>query len=79
MATATLSTKGQITIPKAIRQKYGLEPGDRIEFFEDSDGFLTLWPVNEDISRLKGMVPKPRRPIPLNEMEQAILDQGGKI
>ncbi len=79
MPTATLSTKGQITIPKAIREKYGLAPGDRIEFFEDSDGVVTIWPVNEDISRLKGMVPRPKRPISLNEMEQAILDQGGKL
>lgn len=35
-----LSRKGQITIPKAIRDQLGLEPGDEVEFRQTDDGFV---------------------------------------
>ena len=77
MATATLSSKGQITIPKVIRKKHHLEPGDRIEFLEDSHGVVTIWPVTDNVTQLKGMIAKPTTPVTIKEMNQAISEQGG--
>ena len=39
MATATITTKGQITIPKSVRMKLKLEAGHRVEFIETDAGF----------------------------------------
>ena len=77
MATATLSSKGQITIPKEIREKHHLEPGVRIEFLEDSHGVVSIWPVTANVTRLKGMVAKPSEPVTIEEMNQAISEGGG--
>ncbi|MGA3195891.1 MAG: AbrB/MazE/SpoVT family DNA-binding domain-containing protein [Terriglobales bacterium] len=38
MATATLTSKGQITIPSRVREALGLEKGDRVEFVEQGKG-----------------------------------------
>jgi AbrB family looped-hinge helix DNA binding protein len=42
MATATLSSKGQITIPAPVREKLGLATGDRVEFVELPSGQFAL-------------------------------------
>ena len=38
MARARVTSKGQITIPKEVRERLGLRPGDEVEFVEDADG-----------------------------------------
>ncbi len=38
MASATLTSKGQLTVPKSVREALGLESGDRIEFVETEKG-----------------------------------------
>jgi AbrB family looped-hinge helix DNA binding protein len=40
MATATITSKGQITLPKSVRTKLGVEAGHRVEFIETDAGFL---------------------------------------
>lgn len=42
MATATITSKGQVTIPKKIRDKLGLQAGDLLSFDIDSDGTITI-------------------------------------
>lgn len=39
MLKMKLTSKGQVTIPKEVRRRLGLRPGDEIEFVEDQDGF----------------------------------------
>ena len=78
MTTATLSSKGQITIPKKIRDLYHLEAGDKIEFLEDDRGLVTIWPVTENVTKLKGMITKPKKPVSIEEMNRAIFEEGGK-
>ncbi len=78
MATTTISSKGQVTIPKAIRDKYHLEPGDKIEFLEDTQGVVTIWPVTQSITKLKGMIAKQEKPVSIEEMNRAILEEGGR-
>lgn len=74
MSTATLTSKGQTTIPKAIRDRLGLRPGDRIEFVTLADGTVRLLPRNLPIGALKGMLPRPKRAVSVMEMNQAIAE-----
>lgn len=70
----TLTSKGQVTLPKALRDKLHLSAGDRIEFIIDHDETVRLLIKQTSITRLKGMAPKPRIPVSLEEMERAIED-----
>ena len=54
MATATLTSKGQLTIPKAVRDALGLATGDRVQFVEQEGGFR-LVAATRDARELKGM------------------------
>jgi AbrB family looped-hinge helix DNA binding protein len=67
---SALSSKGQATIPKAIRDHLHLAPGDRIKFFVHPDGSVAILP-KIPTSKLKGIV-KARRRASLNDMEIAI-------
>jgi antitoxin PrlF len=75
MAAATLTSKGQITLPKSVRERLGVEAGDRIEFIESDQGFLIL-PATRDIRTLKGIVPKPNNPVSIEDMNRAISKMG---
>jgi AbrB family looped-hinge helix DNA binding protein len=72
MSEAKMTSKGQITVPKDIRLKLGLKPGDRIRFLLEADGRVRLMPAKRDISDLVGVLPKPRRALPIEEMDEAI-------
>jgi antitoxin PrlF len=67
---AKLSSKGQATIPKVVRERLHLKPGDRFKFFFHPDGVLILPRI--PTSQLKGMIPKPARPLSLEEIDAAI-------
>ncbi len=69
---ATITAKGQITIPKAVRDTLKLNTGDRIEFVFGDDGRLFLLPVTRPVKTLKGMLPKPAQPLSLEAMDEAI-------
>ena len=69
---ATLTSKGQITIPKAVRDALKLGAGDRIDFRVADDGTVTLVPVTRPVAALKGMLPKPKRAVSVAEMDAAI-------
>lgn len=57
MTTATLTSKGQITIPKAIRELLGLGRGDRLEFRLNDRGKVEIDPVRENaLDRIQGML-----------------------
>jgi AbrB family looped-hinge helix DNA binding protein len=72
MSEAKMTSKGQITVPKDIRLKLGLKPGDRIRFLLEADGRVRLMPAKRDISELVGVLPKPRRALSIEEMDEAI-------
>lgn len=70
---STITTKGQATIPKAIRDHLRLKPGDRVKFFIHPNGSVVLLP-RIPVSALRGMLKSPRRtPVTLGEMEKAIV------
>ena len=73
MPVSTLTTKGQITIPKPIREHLKLRTGHRVEFYVDAKGRVILQALNEDIRELRGMVRSPhKRPVTVEEMNEAI-------
>src|ERR1044071_650498 len=58
MESSVITTKGQIVIPKAIREKYKLKPGTKV-FFEDTDAGVILKHIDAAfIKSLRGMIPK---------------------
>ena len=67
---ATLSSKGQVTIPKAVRERLHIKPGDRFKFFFHPDGVIILPKI--PTARLKGSVPRLERPVSLKQMDDAI-------
>ncbi|GJL62464.1 MAG: AbrB family transcriptional regulator [Nitrospirales bacterium] len=76
MAIATLTSKGQVTLPKEIRDQLKLDPGDRVEFLVGSDGRITVWPVTSNVTILKGTITKPKKPVTLAAMRAAIRRRG---
>lgn len=72
MASAKVTSKGQITIPLEIRKALNLKPGDRIEFYRGSDGIISLIAKNRSIKDLKGIFGKFPRTVSIEEMNEAI-------
>jgi len=68
MQSSTITSKGQITIPKDIRNLLHIGKGDKLEFLVDSNGSVTILPVTADITILKGLVPTPKNYVSLEEM-----------
>ena len=73
---ATITSKGQITLPKALRDYLNLAAGDRVEFILEENNVVRMVPRTTSITRLKGMLPKPKRPVSLEEMDEAIARGG---
>ncbi len=71
---STLTSKGQLTLPKAIREQLRLHPGDKLEFFLRDDGRLEMVLKGSDITALKGMIPPPRKNVSQEEITQAIAE-----
>lgn len=73
MATATLSSKGQLVIPKSVREYMRLQAGDRVDFIVQDNGEVVVRPAAADVRDLKGILEKPgRAPVPISEMEAAV-------
>ena len=72
MPTATVTSKGQITIPLKVRSDMGLTPGDRVDFVRMEDGHYAVVPASHSVKSLKGIVPRPDKPVNLEDMQEAI-------
>ena len=75
----TLTSKGQVTIPKPLRDKLKLRAGDRLDFAVDPDGTVRLVPVTASVKELKGLVPPPKRALSLDELDDAIAEGASRI
>ena len=63
MTAATMTSKGQLTIPKAVREALGLAAGDRVQFIAQEGGFR-LVAATRDARELKGMFAGRRKKAP---------------
>jgi AbrB family looped-hinge helix DNA binding protein len=79
MPAATLTSKGQITLPKTVRDRLQLGEGDRVEFVETADGYL-LRAATADVRELKGILSGRGQAVTIEEMNSAIsqMGQGGR-
>ncbi len=76
MATATLTSKGQLTIPKAIRDTLNLRAGDRVAFVMQGESEALLKPVTKTVDEVFGRLHsahQPRRTVA--EMKAAVAKQ----
>jgi AbrB family looped-hinge helix DNA binding protein len=69
---ATVTSKGQVTLPVEARRKLKIVPGSKLEFVVTDNERLEVIPVIETVTSLKGMVPKPKKPLSLADMDKAI-------
>ncbi|MBM4245516.1 MAG: AbrB/MazE/SpoVT family DNA-binding domain-containing protein [Deltaproteobacteria bacterium] len=72
MPSAAITSKGQITLPKPIRQRLGVGPGDRVAFRERADGVVVVEAETVDLLSLEGSVRPRRRGVSLDAMQAAI-------
>ena len=78
MTTATLTSKGQITIPADVRRTLGVQTGDRVEFVEIQPGRFEQVAATRSVRELKGMLGKPTRTLSIEDMNRVIAEQGAK-
>jgi len=71
---ATLTSKGQLTLPKAIREQLDLSPGDRLDFVLLDSGVLEVVPLKQPAAKLRGILPMPDRSVSIEEMNAAIAE-----
>ena len=73
MATAVVTSKGQITIPKAVRDTLGLHTGDRVEFVVQGPQGAVMKPMTRSVDEVFGMLRKSGGPVlSVEDMDRAI-------
>ena len=79
MPSATLTSKGQLTLPKAIRDLLRVGTGDRVDFVVKDDGTVLLRAATVDVRELKGLLHrKGLKPLSVGEMNAIIRRRGGR-
>ncbi len=73
MQQSTLTSKGQITIPKNVRDTIGLQTGDKIEFVITGQNEVLLRPITKKVDDVFGILHKAgREPVTVEQMDAAI-------
>lgn len=78
MATSTVTSKGQTTLPGEIRRHLKLKAGDRVEYIVEADGKVVLSPATVDARELKGLLAPAPRLLSVEEMDAAIRNRAGR-
>ena len=79
MPEATLTSKGQVTIPKAVRDHLNLDTGARVDFVIEDDGTVVLRPVTRHVRELAGFLYRPGQPaVSVEQMDEAIASRARK-
>lgn len=72
MHTSTITSKGQTTIPMAVQELLKVKPGDKLQYFVEEDGKVFILPKSLSIKDLRGILPKPKKRVTLNEMDEVV-------
>jgi len=78
MATVTLTSKRQTTIPKEICSHLHVRPGDQLRFVIDPDGQVMLLSATLPVTAVKGIFPPPKRRVTVEDMNRTIRERGAK-
>jgi antitoxin PrlF len=70
---ATVTAKGQVTLPAEARRRLGIKPGTKLAFVVIDEERLEIIPMADSIGSLKGMLPKPETPLSLEDLQEAII------
>ena len=73
MIVSTVTSKGQTTLPKSIREALGVVPGDRVRYVILDNNEVRMMPLRQ-LSRLFGAFKHEGPPVTLEEMERAIAE-----
>ena len=76
MPTATLTSKGQISLPAEVCRLLHLRAGDRVEFVQVEPGRFELVATTRSVRELKGLFRKPDHAVSITEMNQVIAERG---
>lgn len=68
---ATITSKGQITIPSYIRNQLQLISGNKLEFVIKDNSFVVI-PINKSVKALQGVLPEPKTSLSVEEMNEVI-------
>jgi len=79
MPTATMTSKGQITIPIQVRKALGLKPGVQIDFYEAEDGEYAIRAKTGSIMEMEGCIQKLGYVPTIEEMNQAVLARAAQL
>jgi len=74
MPTATVTSKGQITIPIQVRRALGLKAGIRIDFYEVANGEYAFRPKTGSIMEMRGCIPRLDYVPSIEDMDRAVLE-----
>ncbi len=70
---ATLTSKGQITLPKEIRDRLGLDAGSILDFQILEDNTITARPIKPDARRIRGLLKSPHAAsLTVEQMDEAV-------
>lgn len=72
MYGSKLTSKGQITVPKAVRETLALHPGDRIRFIIHDDRSVTVEAETVDLASLRGVLKRTGRGVTVEQMNEAV-------
>jgi antitoxin PrlF len=73
MPVATLTSKGQLTVPMGVRQSLGLRAGDKVDFVPDPAGGFKMLALRKDVSTLRGrFAGRVQRPVSVEDMAEAV-------
>lgn len=73
MSVATLTSKGQITLPQSVRSSLGVEAGDKLDFVADEAGGFRVVALRKDVHALRGrFAGRVAKPVSVQDMNEAV-------
>ncbi|MFN0317164.1 MAG: AbrB/MazE/SpoVT family DNA-binding domain-containing protein [Burkholderiales bacterium] len=73
MPVATITSKGQITVPQAVREQLGLHSGDKVDFVLDETGGFKMIPLRKEVTVLRGrFAGRATRAVSVQDMNEAV-------
>jgi len=75
MARSTVTSKGQVTIPKSVRRALGVTVGDKVEFVVRKDGVVELVARTRPLLSLAGVLGERRLGVSVKDMDAGISEQ----
>jgi AbrB family looped-hinge helix DNA binding protein len=78
MSIATVTSKGQVTIPLEVRERLGIRQGTRVEFLETADGSYEFVALTGSISALSGLLQWNGPPVTIEQMNDGIADAASR-